>query len=65
MGRSLRTDRHRYTEWQDQKSGKIIARELYDHENDSHEIVNLASKLEHAMLIKSLSTQPRQTRSSS
>ena len=43
-GRSLRTDRHRYTEWQDQKSGQVVARELYDHENDPGETTNLADK---------------------
>lgn len=65
MGRSIRTDRYRYTEWQDQKSGKIISRELYDHENDPHEATNLASKQENAAIIETLSKQLRQTRSRS
>lgn len=60
MGRSLRTDRHRYTEWQDQKSGKVIARELYDHENDPSEAVNLAGNPEQAALVESLSKSLRQ-----
>jgi iduronate 2-sulfatase len=38
MGRSVRTERWRYTEWDDGKLG----RELYDHENDPHEFINLA-----------------------
>lgn len=37
-GRSVRTERYRYTEWEGGKSG----RELYDHANDPHEQVNLA-----------------------
>jgi iduronate 2-sulfatase len=36
MGRSVRTDRYRYTEW----GGEDVA-ELYDHENDIHEFRNL------------------------
>ena len=38
MGRSVRTDRYRYTEWD--SDGKIA--ELYDHEKDLHEWTNLA-----------------------
>ncbi len=38
LGRSLRTDRWRYTEWDNGQRGI----ELYDHENDPHEWHNLA-----------------------
>jgi len=38
MGRSVRTERWRYTEWDDGRAGV----ELYDHENDPHEMTNLA-----------------------
>ncbi len=38
LGRSVRTERFRYTEWDDE--GKRA--ELYDHENDPHEQRNLA-----------------------
>lgn len=44
MGYSLRTDRYRYTEWRDFSSGVVQARELYDHQEDSQEIANLAGR---------------------
>ncbi len=44
QARSLRTDRYRYTEWQDRKTGKATEVELYDHQNDPAENVNLAAK---------------------
>ena len=34
MGYSMRTDRYRYTEWQDQKTGEAKYTELYDLKND-------------------------------
>jgi iduronate 2-sulfatase len=34
MGYSMRTDQYRYTEWQDQKTGEVKFRELYDLKND-------------------------------
>lgn len=42
MGYSLRTDRYRYTRWQD-KEGQATAAELYDHQTDPGENVNLAA----------------------
>lgn len=42
MGYSMRTDRYRYTEWQDRKTGKVVARELYDHQKDKAENENIA-----------------------
>jgi len=44
MGYSMKTDRFRYTEWQNRKTGKILARELYDHQNDPDENTNAADK---------------------
>lgn len=57
IGRSLRTDRWRCTEWHDLKSGRLLARELYDHQTDPHETVNLATQPEHATLLEQLSEQ--------
>lgn len=44
MGYAVRTDRYRYVEWRDRATGEIMARELYDHEKDSPENVNIAEK---------------------
>jgi iduronate 2-sulfatase len=53
MGFSMRTDRYRYTEWRDPKTGAILARELYDHQKDPHETQNLANHPEQSPNIKS------------
>ena len=42
MGRSVRTARWRYTEWRDFKTGVVLATELYDHEKDPLETINVA-----------------------
>jgi iduronate 2-sulfatase len=47
MGYSLRSERYRYTEWRELESGAVGARELYDHDNDPLESVNLAGRREH------------------
>ncbi len=53
FGYSLRTARWRYTEWDEGRKG----RELYDHDNDAHELTNLAEKAEHAKTVAELSPQ--------
>jgi iduronate 2-sulfatase len=50
LGRSVRTDRWRYTEWDDGKRGV----ELYDHRNDPHEWKNLASDGQYADTVHQL-----------
>ncbi|MBM3890080.1 MAG: sulfatase [Verrucomicrobia bacterium] len=44
MGRSVRTERWRYTEWDEGRAGV----ELYDHDNDPGEYKNLAADPQHA-----------------
>jgi iduronate 2-sulfatase len=44
MGYSIRSNRYRYTEWRDFKSGEVLARELYDHNKDPAETRNLAGE---------------------
>ena len=41
MGYAIRTPRYRFVEWRDFTSGKVKARELYDHETDSAEKNNI------------------------
>jgi len=57
MGYSMRTERYRYTEWVPRDGGEPVARELYDHQTDPAENVNLARRPEHAQLIEELSRQ--------
>ncbi len=57
MGRSIRTNRYRYTEWLSTADNKALAAELYDHQTDPAETANLAAKQEHAAAVKQLSEQ--------
>ena len=52
-GYTIRTSRHRYTQWNAGKYGH----ELYDYEVDSGEITNLADDPEHAALVKNLQSR--------
>jgi uncharacterized sulfatase len=49
-GRSVRTERWRYTEWDDGQRGV----ELYDHDKDPRELKNLAEDPQHAATVKQL-----------
>jgi uncharacterized sulfatase len=49
-GRSLRTERYRYTEWDDGKAGM----ELYDHQTDPDEYHNLANDPAHAKAVEEM-----------
>ena len=48
MGYSVRTHRYRYTEWRSLKTKEIVARELYDHDNDTGENSNVVDDPRHA-----------------
>ncbi|GIW98069.1 MAG: iduronate-2-sulfatase [Pirellulaceae bacterium] len=50
MGRSVRTPRWRYTEW----NGGQMGRELYDHLHDPHEFHNLAGRADKQSLMERL-----------
>jgi iduronate 2-sulfatase len=50
VGRSVRTDRYRYTRWE----GPYPDEELYDENNDPKEYTNLARKPEHATTLKQM-----------
>jgi len=57
MGYSMRTDRYRYTEWLPRNGGEPLAVELYDHQADPQENVNVAARPENAELVPGLSKQ--------
>jgi iduronate 2-sulfatase len=57
MGYSMRTNRYRYAEWRDFADGRVLGRELYDHQNDPAETVNLADRPEQAGAMHSLGAQ--------
>ncbi len=56
MGRTIRTDRWRYTEWLDPQQ-QLAGRELYDHQTDPGENVNLAGDPERAQVVAELARQ--------
>ncbi|MBN2473796.1 MAG: sulfatase [Pirellulales bacterium] len=57
MGYSMRTDRYRYTEWRDHKTGEVLARELYDYETDPQGNDNVAGEAGYATLVERLGRQ--------
>jgi uncharacterized sulfatase len=60
MGRSIRTEQWRYTEWAGGEKGK----ELYDQNADPHEYRNLANDPKYAKTVANLSAQLRKDKAS-
>ncbi|MHC4995822.1 MAG: sulfatase/phosphatase domain-containing protein, partial [Planctomycetota bacterium] len=56
-GYTIRTDRYRYVEWVDTRTGRTHATELYDHRNDPDENTNVAAYPAHQTLITELQQQ--------
>jgi iduronate 2-sulfatase len=54
MGRAIRTERYRYIEWRDRLDRRLVAVELYDHETDPMENVNIAKAPGNEGLVKQL-----------
>jgi iduronate 2-sulfatase len=61
MGYSIRTDRYRYTQWQDFSTGEVRARELYDHQHDPAETVNVVNGTRYVSTVERLAGILRQT----
>ncbi len=57
MGYSIRSDRFRYTEWRDWKTGKATASEFYDQHKEPVEMQNLISDQRYATEIATMQTQ--------
>ncbi|MCP4641561.1 MAG: DUF4976 domain-containing protein, partial [bacterium] len=58
MGYSMRTVRYRFTEWR-KESKNFAEYEMYDHETDPDENVNIANRPENEALVKELTAQLR------
>ncbi len=56
QGYSIRTERWRYTEWRNIRTGALEARELYDHANDPRETANVVDKIRFADTAAKLAT---------
>ena len=54
MGYSMRTDRYRYTRWQQRATQQTVGQELYDHQNDVLVSENLAEDPEYADTVQQL-----------
>jgi iduronate 2-sulfatase len=52
MGYSMKTAQHHFILWQNQASGRNVALELYDHEQDPGETLNLAHQVEQRALVQ-------------
>lgn len=55
MGYTVQTDRYRYTEWIRISTGELLARDLFDHQNDPDENSSIANNPENEELMQKLS----------
>lgn len=60
MGRAIRTDRYRYVAWYEKTSGEVVEQELYDHNTDPGETINLAKNTELSQVVEQLHKQLEQ-----
>ena len=65
IGRSIRTQRWRYTQWESIVDRTVTARELYDHQDDPNETRNLAGLADYQSTITELSHRLQELRASS
>ena len=54
IGYAMKTDRYRYIEWRHTSSGEVKGRELYDHQTDPQENVNVVEKSEYEEAVAKL-----------
>ncbi len=54
MGYTVRTDRYRYTAWVRRQDQQLMARELYDMQNDPDETINIAEDPRQAEAVREL-----------
>lgn len=57
MGWSIRTDRYRYVRWFNRETGEPVADELYDHQADPLETVNMATTPKLESVVRKLRQQ--------
>lgn len=55
IGYAIQTDRYRYTEWIRLSTGELLARDLFDHETDPEENVNISGEPESEPIMEELS----------
>jgi hypothetical protein len=64
LGRTIRTDDFRYTEWRHVESGEFLAAELYDHRNTAEdgylEKVNVVNDEAYVAIVPALAEQLHQ-----
>jgi len=55
IGYAMKTDRYRYIEWKRTKTGEVEARELYDHDTDPQENINVVDDPHYSKTVTGLS----------